>query len=86
MQCFIIIIIIKVDYYYSNSGKRRVFPRTTTMHLYLIDIITRGRGILDMRGILDTGIIPGIPAGQVILYIASIQYDDDYDLLGVFLL
>ena len=55
------------------------------MHLYLIDIITRGRGILDMRGILDTG-IPGIPAGQVILYIASIQYDDDYDLLGVFLL
>lgn len=69
-------------FYNNNNNKSRRLLLCTN----LIDIITRGRGILDMRGILDTGIIPGIPAGQVILYIASIQYDDDYDLLGVFLL
>ena len=72
MQCFIIIIIIKVEYYYYAPIFNRYYYQRK-----------RYTGYERYTGYWY---IPGIPAGQVILYIASIQYDDDYDLLGVFLI
>ena len=72
MQCFIIIIIIKVDY--------QVLLCTFNRYYY------QRKRYTGYERYTGYWYIPGIPAGQVILYIASIQYDDDYDLLGVFLL